>query len=178
MKTGELQIDIHTGRGSRNDEGRGWMMFQQGTVLKVVSEPPEARTEAGKDCPSQPSGEANLQTSCSQTSSVRSCVTDNYCLSPRICTALFPQPQAMNPYATVFQEAMKTGTSCGGLHAGYYISLSLKSYLMCLLKIANPFFTYWNCSHLINCGNSERDGNTRPPDLPLEKPIYRSGSNS
>ena len=26
--------------------------------------------------------------------------------------------------------------------------------------------------------NSERDGNTRPPDLPLEKPIYRSGSNS
>ena len=23
-----------------------------------------------------------------------------------------------------------------------------------------------------------RDGNTRPPDLPLEKPVYRSGSNS
>ena len=26
--------------------------------------------------------------------------------------------------------------------------------------------------------DSERDGNTRPPDLPLEKPICRSGSNS
>ena len=26
--------------------------------------------------------------------------------------------------------------------------------------------------------NSGRDGNTRPPDLPLEKPICRSGSNS
>ena len=26
--------------------------------------------------------------------------------------------------------------------------------------------------------NSERDGNTRPPDLPLEKPICRSGGNS
>ena len=26
--------------------------------------------------------------------------------------------------------------------------------------------------------NSERDGNTRPPDLPLEKSIFRSGSNS
>ena len=26
--------------------------------------------------------------------------------------------------------------------------------------------------------NSERDGNTRPPDLLLEKPIGRSGSNS
>ena len=28
-----------------------------------------------------------------------------------------------------------------------------------------------------NCGNS-RDGNTRPPDLPLEKSVCRSGSNS
>ena len=26
--------------------------------------------------------------------------------------------------------------------------------------------------------NSERDGNTRPPDLPLKKPICRAGSNS
>ena len=26
--------------------------------------------------------------------------------------------------------------------------------------------------------NSERDGNTRPPDLPLEKPVCRSRSNS
>ena len=26
--------------------------------------------------------------------------------------------------------------------------------------------------------NSESDGNTRPPDLPLEKPVCRSGSNS
>ena len=26
--------------------------------------------------------------------------------------------------------------------------------------------------------NSERDGNTRPPDLPLEKPLFGSGSNS
>ena len=26
--------------------------------------------------------------------------------------------------------------------------------------------------------NSDRDGNTRPPDLPLEKSVCRSGSNS
>ena len=26
--------------------------------------------------------------------------------------------------------------------------------------------------------NSERDRNTRPPDLPLEKPVCKSGSNS
>ena len=25
---------------------------------------------------------------------------------------------------------------------------------------------------------SERDGNTRPPDLPLKKPVCKSGSNS
>ena len=30
----------------------------------------------------------------------------------------------------------------------------------------------------ITVGNSERDGNTRPPDLPFEKPVCRSGSNS
>ena len=27
-------------------------------------------------------------------------------------------------------------------------------------------------------GSSERDGNTRPPDLPVEKPVCRSGSSS
>ena len=26
--------------------------------------------------------------------------------------------------------------------------------------------------------NSERDGNIRPPDLPIEKPVLRSGNNS
>ena len=46
------------------------------------------------------------------------------------------------------------------------------------------FLLYWVCQSLYLCGpqqtveNSERDGNTRPPDLPLEKPICRSGSNS
>ena len=30
----------------------------------------------------------------------------------------------------------------------------------------------------INLENSERDGNTRQPDLPLEKPMHRSGSNT
>ena len=43
---------------------------------------------------------------------------------------------------------------------------------------------YWLCQRLWLHGsqytveNSERDGNTRPPDLPLEKPVCRSGSNS
>ena len=38
--------------------------------------------------------------------------------------------------------------------------------------------TYLRLCLLENCGNSEGDGNNRPPDLPLEKPVCRSGSNS
>ena len=46
------------------------------------------------------------------------------------------------------------------------------------------FLLYWLCQSLWLCGsqetveNSERDGHTRPPDLPLEKSVCRSGSNS
>ena len=43
-----------------------------------------------------------------------------------------------------------------------------------LLTMPKPL-TVWITT---NCGNSERDGNTRPPDLPLEKSVCRSGSNS
>ena len=48
----------------------------------------------------------------------------------------------------------------------------------------HQFLLYWICQNLWLCGsqstveNSERGGNTRPPDLPLEKPICRSGSNN
>ena len=44
------------------------------------------------------------------------------------------------------------------------------------------FLLYWLCQSLWLCGsqqtveNAERDGNTRPPDLPLEKPVCWSGS--
>ena len=34
------------------------------------------------------------------------------------------------------------------------------------------------CGSQYTVENSERDGNTRPPDLPLEKSVCRSGSNS
>ena len=36
----------------------------------------------------------------------------------------------------------------------------------------------FDCVDHTKLENSERDGNTRPPDLPLEKPVCRSGSNS
>ena len=43
------------------------------------------------------------------------------------------------------------------------------------------FIDYAKAFHCVDHNkleNSERDGNTRPPDLPLEKPVSRSGSNS
>ena len=49
-----------------------------------------------------------------------------------------------------------------------------KASISALLTMPKPL-TMWIT---INCGNSEGDGNTRPPDLPPEKPVFRSGSNS
>ena len=48
----------------------------------------------------------------------------------------------------------------------------------------NIYFCFTDYAKAFDCvdhnklENSERDGHTRPPDLPLEKPISRSGSNS
>ena len=56
----------------------------------------------------------------------------------------------------------------------WIIEKARKTSISALLTIPKPL-TVWIT---INCGNSEGDGNTRPPDLPLEKPVCRSGSNS
>ena len=46
----------------------------------------------------------------------------------------------------------------------------------------NIYFCFIDYAKAFDCvdhlENSERDGNTRPPDLPLEKPVCRLGSNS
>ena len=48
----------------------------------------------------------------------------------------------------------------------------------------NIYFCFIGYAKAFDCGdhnkleNSERDGNTRPPDLPLEESVCRSGSNS
>ena len=44
----------------------------------------------------------------------------------------------------------------------------------CFIDYAKAF----DCLDHNKLENSERDGNTRPPDPPLEKPVCRSGSNS
>ena len=49
-----------------------------------------------------------------------------------------------------------------------------KNIYFCFIDYAKVF----DCVDHNKLENSERDGNTRPPDLPLEKPICRSGSNS
>ena len=49
-----------------------------------------------------------------------------------------------------------------------------KNIYFCFIDYAKAF----DCVDQNKLENSERDGNTRPPDLPLEKPVCRSGSNS
>ena len=50
---------------------------------------------------------------------------------------------------------------------------SRKTSVSALLTMPKPL-----CGSQETVENSERDGNSRPPDLPLEKSICRSGSNS
>ena len=49
-----------------------------------------------------------------------------------------------------------------------------KKMYFCFIDYAKAF----DCLDHHKLENSERDGNTRPPDLPLEKFVFRSGSNS
>ena len=49
-----------------------------------------------------------------------------------------------------------------------------KNIYFCFIDYAKAF----DCVDHNKLENSERNGNTRPPDLPLEKPTCRSGSNS
>ena len=49
-----------------------------------------------------------------------------------------------------------------------------KNVYFCFIDYAKAF----DCVDHNKLENSERDGNTRPPDLPLEKSVCRSGSTS
>ena len=49
-----------------------------------------------------------------------------------------------------------------------------KNIYFCVIDYAKAF----DCVDHNKLENSERHGNTRPPDLPLEKPVCRSGSNN
>ena len=49
-----------------------------------------------------------------------------------------------------------------------------KNIYFCFIDYTKAF----DCVYHNELENSSRDGNTRPPDLPLEKSVCRSGSNS
>ena len=49
-----------------------------------------------------------------------------------------------------------------------------KNIYFCFIDYAKAF----DCVDHNKLENSSRDGNTRPPELPPEKPVCRSGSNS
>ena len=49
-----------------------------------------------------------------------------------------------------------------------------KNIYFCFIDYAKAF----ECVYHNKLENSERDGDTWPPDMTLEKPVYRSGSNS
>ena len=69
------------------------------------------------------------------------------------------------------EPAIKLPTSVGSSKKQ---ESSRKSSISALLTIPKPL-TVWITQTV---ENSSRDGNTRPPDLPLEKYVCRSGNNS
>ena len=69
------------------------------------------------------------------------------------------------------EPEIKSPTSAGSLKKQ---ESSRKTSISALLTMPKAF----DCVDHNKLENSERNGNTRPPDLPFEKPVCRSGSNS
>ena len=67
------------------------------------------------------------------------------------------------------ETQIKLPTSAGSLKKQEF----QKNIYFCFIDDAKAF----DCVDHNNLENSERDGNTRPPDLPLEKSVCRSRSN-
>ena len=68
------------------------------------------------------------------------------------------------------EPEIKLSTSAGSLKKQ---ESSRKASISALLTMSKPLTVDHD-----KLENSERDGKTMPPDLPLEKPVCRSGSNS
>ena len=90
--------------------------------------------------------------------------------------------QLSHPYMTTGKTiALTRWTFVGKVMS---LLLNMLSRLVKRVPEKHLFLLYWLCQSLWLCGsqqtveNSLRDGNTRPSDLPLEKPICRSGRNS
>ena len=87
--------------------------------------------------------------------------------------------QYMNCELTVVQAGFRKGRGTRDQIANVHWIIKKatefqKNIYFCFIDYAKVF----DCVDHNKLENSERDGHTRPPDLPLEKPICRSGSNS
>ena len=69
------------------------------------------------------------------------------------------------------EQEVKLPTSVGSLKKAREFQ---KDIYLCFIDYAKAF----DCVDHNKLENSSRDGNTRPPDLPLEKPVCKSGNNS
>ena len=74
-----------------------------------------------------------------------------------------------------FRKGRGTRDQIANIHCIIEKAREFQKYIyFCFIDYAKAF----DCVDHNKLENSERDGNTRPPDLPLEKPVCESGSNS
>ena len=74
-----------------------------------------------------------------------------------------------------FREGRGTRDQIGNIH---WIIEKAREFQRNIYFCFIDYVKAFDCVDNNKLENSERDGNTRPPDLPLEKPVCRSGSNS
>ena len=85
--------------------------------------------------------------------------------------------QYMNQELPDVQDGFRKGRGTGDQIANtHWIIEKAREFQknICFISMLKPL-TVWITT---NCENSSRDRNTRSPDLPLEKSVCRSGSNS
>ena len=120
-------------------------------------------------------------------------VIESYILrSPNIIIEIFISPQIWQFFFHIFLSLPIRGVCVCNCYI-FLVALPFKQCIanICwIIKKAREFkkninfgFIYyaislWLCGSQTTVENSERDGNTRPPDLPLEKFVCKSGSNS
>ena len=90
-----------------------------------------------------------------------------------------PDVQAGFIYLFIFQVGFRKGRGTRDQTANIQWIIEKarefqKNIYFCFIDYAKAF----DCVDHNKLENSERDGNTRPPDLPLEKPVCRLGSSS
>ena len=94
---------------------------------------------------------------------------------------LGPKSKILNKALTIL--SWSHNADCLALPS-HYLHTSISPMCIHFLKYPVSFLSYWLCQSLWLCGsqeiveNSEKHGNTRPPDLTPEKPVCTAGSNS